>query len=947
MSTTLERAAPENAEHPRAAAAAARRGGSWPRRRVELRLASRQTLRAWTTSVLVIALVAIPMSLLAGAATFMTSRVASPGQLITSELGSAQAWFMVVGGEDPTRSQSTSDPYWYDIERDNDWNPVNPELPPPTGLDGLIPDTPLLEVSRAQIVAETPGGVGLFDGIVGDAIDPALDGRYELLDGRRPQNDSEAAASPGTLQRLDAQIGDTVTLTEPAAALTIVGVMKETTARDTEQSLFVAASIVPTDDRAPLDTVWFSPQWQPGAEDLPALNQAGVVAYAHDLVFAEDAQEYIDPGMAWTIAAVTLIIGACTAYLVILLAGAGFAVSARRQQRSLAVVASVGAGRGSIFRIVVLQGSVLGLIGGILGAGIGIGLAYPALRIFDDGAAASFWGFHVPWWGIAGIVLFAVAVGTASAVMPARAATRGDVLSSLRGSRKPVQVRVNRPFWGTLLGIVGIALTIAGGLGLAALNAAETIDYNNPLRTVCVVGIVAGPLLFQIGTIVAGHWLLSLVSRGASRLGLAPRIAARDAAANPARIVPAFAVIAACVFIASFALTSVGVFMTSQSRAYGYGAPLGSVVVNVWVSPGEKMIPDLANAALEQTEPEAIGVVRESIDRFQSATDEEPEDSVYPELFDYVDCTTIEEGACTSRGSALFGTSPPVVIVPDDLEAVLGVSIGEHARDEFAAGGAIVLSNTTWWLDDGASFTDRGDVVLNRWDRAETNDHWEQIHGAELPKPLDTLRVPAQQISTPHPLPWPVILSPVVADEFGYETSPASLIGVYSTPPSQQALDRLALAAGQPWGETGGFTYSVENGPPSPAPALWLILGGAGVLVLGAGGVALGLARVERRPDDATLAAIGASPGIRRRIAFWQALIIVGIGSVTGTIAGVIPMFGIAMQSNLTDDSAPTMADTPWPWLVLLAVGLPLAIAVVSWLLPTRRPDLTRRTAIA
>src|SRR5690606_20287067 len=130
------------------------------------------------------------------------------------------------------------------------------------------------------------------------------------------------------------------------------------------------------------------------------------------------------------------------------------------------------------------------------------------------------------------------AVGTASAVMPARAATRGDVLSSLRGSRKPVRVRVNRPFWGSLLGVSGIALTVAGGVGLAALNSTETVDYSDPLRTVCVVAIVAGPLLFQIGAIVAGHWLLSLIARGASRFGLAPRIAARDAAANPARIVP-------------------------------------------------------------------------------------------------------------------------------------------------------------------------------------------------------------------------------------------------------------------------------------------------------------------------------------------------------------------------------------------------------------------------
>lgn len=121
-----------------------------------------------------------------------------------------------------------------------------------------------------------------------------------------------------------------------------------------------------------------------------------------------------------------------------------------------------------------------------------------------------------------------------------------------------------------------------------------------------------------------------------------------------------------------------------------------------------------------------------------------------------------------------------------------------------------------------------------------------------------------------------------------------------------------------------------------------LILGAAGALVLGASAVTLGLARVERRPDDATLAAVGSSPGLRRRIAFWQGVVVVGVGSVTGTLAGLIPMWGIV----LTIDSL-AMADTPWLWLGALALGLPLAIAIASWLVPPRHPDLTRRTTIA
>jgi putative ABC transport system permease protein len=192
-------------------------------------------------------------------------------------------------------------------------------------------------------------------------------------------------------------------------------------------------------------------------------------------------------------------------------------------------------------------------------------------------------------------------------------------------------------------------------------------------------------------------------------------------------------------------------------------------------------------------------------------------------------------------------------------------------------------------------------------------------------------------------LSWTVIVSPEAATTVGYEVAPRYLIASYDEPPTQDKLDAL-LSAG-----SGGerlFWFRYEQGAPGAAPWLLLILGAAGVLILGAGSVALGLARVERRPDDVTLTAVGASPGVRRGIAFWQAFVIVGIGTVTGTVEGLIPAWGIVMSQNVYAAEHATMVDTPWPWLATLAVGLPLLIAVVSWLVPPRKGDLTRRTAI-
>jgi len=57
----------------------------------------------------------------------------------------------------------------------------------------------------------------------------------------------------------------------------------------------------------------------------------------------------------------------------------------------------------------------------------------------------------------------------------------------------------------------------------------------------------------------------------------------------------------------------------------------------------------------------------------------------------------------------------------------------------------------------------------------------------------------------------------------------------------------------------------------------------------------------------------------------------------------VLPPIGFAIQSR----GALLIQDMPWLVLALLAVALPLAIALVSWLVPPRKAELTRRTAIA
>ena len=939
MTDVLE--APPRAKEPADAAPSA--SGLLSRLRAELRFASRQVLHAKGASLLVVALVAIPMLVLSAGVVVWSSQQPTLAQEVALDLGGAQSRFEIVSGPDRTLSQSPSDPRWWEIERDEVTGEAkNPPQQPLRDPLALMPrGTETIEIGAGRATALTPRGVGSFSAVVGDAWDPALAGRYELISGSVPGSPDEAMVSPGALARLDAAIGDRVELTDPAASFTISGVLKSADEPTSAETLFLPEAAPSVVERR----VWFAPTWQPTEAGLSTFNAQGVIVFARDLMLERD-EPSVDPGSAWAMASATTIVAAFAGYLVVLLAGAAFSVSARRQQHALAIAASVGAPPQSLRRIVVLQGTVLGLIGGITGAALGIAAAYPVLALLDDRRAQSFWGFHVPWWGIAGIVAFAVAVGTAAAYFPARSVTRGDVLGALRGARRPVTLRTDRPLWGTLLMTLGIAATVIAGIGLAALGAANDVDYADPWRVVAVWAIIAGPILFQVGVILAGHWILTLCARVFSRWGLAARIAARDAAANPGRVVPAFGAIAACVFLAAFALSTVSVVSASSARNYWWQAPEGSVFTTVWSDAEDPALEEGAIRSIAESDPVSMAVVRGEPDNYEfidgRPTDERLSTVFRAEVFDATSCEDPDAfGPCVTEWSRVFGwEGQPRVIEPDELATALGAPVPDDAMRTFRGGGAIVLGNPLLL----GSFLSDGTVTLREWDGGMLAQDNSVTANGGPGEPLRTLTLPARGVDTPHPLPWSLIVSPETAESLGMKTAVRTVVGVHSGPIDPLALERIEQFAALESSQHGGLAVSVENGPPDPAPWLWMILGAVGALVLGAGGVALGLARVERRPDDATLTAVGATPLVRRGIAFWQTIVIVGLGVASGTIAGLIPVWGLAAG---LDRRGLDFADVPWLWLALLAVALPLTIAVVAWLVPPRHPELTRRTAIA
>lgn len=927
--------------------------GRWARWRVDLRLARRQVWRTKGSSVLVMLLVALPVMGMTGAAVFWQSHVPTAEQRATMELGRNDSWIQAVGGPDPSRWQAVDDPWSTDVERTPEGAPVNPELPSPTGPPSVVPASATVRAVHeyGSITVDTAAGVGNTPVTVGDTWDPVFAGRYVVVDGATPTRSDEAMVSPGLLERLGARIGDAVALSDAGRSFTITGTMRQLDQSPGSDMLFLpadAASLVPDSG-----VRWFVAGWQPDLDQLTALNHAGYTALARDLAVSPPpsaSRSYQDSSaFLWQALMVGSIVAVFCGYLVVLLAGAAFAVAARRQQRSLAVAGSVGAARGDIFRIVVMQGTVLGLVGGALGAGSGILGAWLLLAATDDGVVGSFWGnwgVQVPWAIVGGILAFAVVVGTLSALAPARTATRGEVLVALRGSRRPARLRTRRPLWGLGMMVVGIAATVAGGAIIASLNLAAQIDYSSPIRALALYAIVLGPIVFQVGVLVAGHWTISLISRAISRLGLAARLAGRDAAANPSRVVPAFAAIAACVFIASFAMSMTAMTAEASNRNYSWNGPEGSVAVGMWSA--DASTADAYTAAarelLAPTKPASTALVQAPsgppIDPATGTT----ADPAAP-AWTVADRSAQDCERCDPRSRLDSGSIQ--VVSPDDLETILDTRLPVDALREFRDGGALVFMS-------GSSLVTSGTVQLVQWRAEDHQAYYDalqhyysgELSATDLPKPADVHELPGRVVDLPRPQGLlQAVITPDTAQRLGMILAPQMMYAIYPEPADDSLVDSLTTAAQtKRVGDlVGALSITAERGPAPIAPWLWLICAAAGVLVVGAAAVCLGLARFERRADDATLAAVGAGRGIRRRVNAWQAAILVGVGTVVGTIAGLIPLWGITQSSQ----DYLRFADAPWASLAVLAFALPLAVTLVAWLVAPRHPELTRRTAIA
>ena len=149
-------------------------------------------------------------------------------------------------------------------------------------------------------------------------------------------------------------------------------------------------------------------------------------------------------------------------------------------------------------------------------------------------------------------------------------------------------------------------------------------------------------------------------------------------------------------------------------------------------------------------------------------------------------------------------------------------------------------------------------------------------------------------------------------------------------------------------GGVGSHGY-IERGPQSETdPRLWTLMAASALITLSAAAIGTGLAAADGRADLSTLAAVGASPRLRRGLSLSQSGVIAGLGSLLGAMAGLGAAIAVLMALNqryVDVWPGPPLLPIAVPWLSLLMalVVVPFVAILGAGLLTRSRLPIERR----
>ncbi|MEU9231079.1 ABC transporter permease [Streptomyces subrutilus] len=934
-----------------------------------IRIARRDAWRAKGRSLLVLAMIALPIVGVSAADLTVRSAELTTAQELDRRLGAADAEIGASSMNAPIYQNPKGDRYapvgGYDtyVPGDKSDQP-DPLKALPAGVE-VVKDS----VGRAKI--RTTHGLLTTDLREVDTADPLVKGRITLDRGRLPREAGEIIATTAFLEQSGFFVGSTVSPRGTDLSYRIVGAYELPSALAAVEVIAPPQTLLTPVDKAlragdvpgvRADTKYLVKvggdgfTWnmvkEANAKGLLVVSRAAGLNPPADSdvpLYAQESKDLysMDGGEnAAEMAALATVVGLAMLEIC-LLAGPAFAVGARRSRRQLGLVGANGGDRRHIRAIVLSGGLVIGAAAAVTGTVLGIGLTVALRPLLEEYLGLRWGGFEIRPLELLAIALLAVVTGLLAAIAPAITASRQTVLASLTG-RRGVR-RANR-----VLPVVGLVAVVAGA-AIALYGAVSDMGS---------LVVAGGSALAELGVVALTPVLVGLFGRIGRWLPLSPRLALRDSVRNRGRTAPAVAAVLAAVA----GTVAVATYQNSQDlqSRHEYVAELPSRhgLVAVTDNSAHKEVPAVREALSKEfslsvrADVERVVVGRPGCDSYSSEAGCGRTELVQPKeqrcplhdpanrATEFTDAQHKELRKDWRCQMASHYTANSVVVADEKLLTALAVT-DPGTVAALKSGKPVSFSKQN--VKDGKATlrlitdTDAADAARSKGEEEPGEDKVLAVHQA--PEGVEGWGVE-------------LVLPPAAAKAAGLTTAPfGSYFALDGLPTSEQrqALDGRFDTMGV------DAEFKIEQGYQGDNSIVMLALAiFAGLVTIGAAGIATGLAQADAEADLKTLAAVGAAPRVRRTLSGFQCGVVALMGVVLGSAAGILPAVGLRlteaheMRKRVADGYEMVRGSTrevyvpiavPWETLGLLLVAVPLGAGLLAAVVTRSSGALARRAA--
>jgi putative ABC transport system permease protein len=916
-----------------------------------VRLAWRDNIRHKGRTALVIALIGLPVAMLLVASVLIRTTIFSLDEKRAVALGPVAD--VVVRQRSGDSPQTGSTPV-----------PARPDSEMPT-LPAGARAIPLTTAQSIRFWAEGhPRRPERVESLAGTFSDPILAGVFLLRSGTWPTTNDGVAVSASLATFAHLKIGQSVELVTPKRTVSVTGIyerrddlnihafaslalINESPSAFTQAEVWIdlGPNVTATETSAAAEGL-FKQGWEPSNVDLLPRFQFRPGQFMGGTTDSEA-----------TPIAIINVVGMILLFLLGTIVTAAFAVGARRQLRTLGLIAANGGEPRQLQRLVTLQGTVAAAVGALFGFALGAAGLIAVLPHMNRFSHKILPGVELVPFDIGIAFVMAVVAGSFAAAIPGRTIAKVPVLNAL-GGRRPMRNVSNS------LPVVGIILAGIGVLLLAAATKPNSIGN-------AWVAAAAGGIAVLLGGVITAPWLVGRLAPLAGHLSGAPRLAVRRMTRHRGRSGPIVAAIMATGAVTVCINTMVQSLEKGERDRYIPRYAPNQVNVGFGGFYGFNDAP--AKAVVARSVEEAAAAVSEVLPGskaygYESVTSPyggPNSDGRYYRLTPLADRKP-------PLGQSLF--DPSVSVVIGSAELLRAVDVSEAVIDQFLAGQTIVgaegnareqgeastaISLLEQKVVNGPPTALVEHVVVDgpATDSSTTQPKERKVQlQAIVTEPIDLGNrsretVCADSVCTAVRS-TVVVIPPEVATANDLIGTPASLVIAAAPLTNDQRAavsnvrEDLIDAADQNSGFAGfrAETPLIAFAQHSKVPVRIIELISSGLallLALAVTAVSLALTAVDNRPDDATLASLGAAPGVRRGLRAWEAWLLATSGMTLAVVFGFLPGIAIVQAQGKGDPLV-------FPWVTggVLLVAVPLLAAAIGWL-STRSPRRVSTTLAA